>query len=167
MKLKLLALLFSVAVAVAPARAASNAISPDVVVKSVEHEFGGMRHNYFGRNWRVNEQIFMGMGVPNPDKPVADGNILMSGCRRHSCDEKSAIIVTRAGAMLAAGMIYFRCPDDLDKRKPPIDCDFRPYFRIFLKQKNNRPALVQELKRLGGERKVYRRAGKAVSPAVS
>jgi len=144
MKLKILVLVLSAAAA--PARAASRDIPSDVLVKSVEHEFGGMRHNYIGRSWRVNEQIFMGMGVPNPDKTVADGNILISGCRRHSCDEKTAIIVTPAGAMLAAGMIYFRCPDDLDKRKPPVDCDYRPYFRIFLKRKNDRPALVQELK---------------------
>src|SRR5258708_2210594 len=141
----ILPFVFAAVALLAPARAATDDVRWPAVVKTVQHEFGGIRHNYFGRNWRVSEQIIMGLGNPNPTRPIAHGNYLVSGCRPHSCDEKSSLIVTPAGALFAAGMIYLRCRGDMDKRKPLVACDFRPHFRIFMKQKNDRPALVQEL----------------------
>ncbi|HKX64135.1 MAG TPA: hypothetical protein VJM78_02420 [Rhizomicrobium sp.] len=146
MKSKILLFIFSVAAVLTPVWAATDDIPWPAVVKSVRHEFRGIRYNYFGPNWLVNEQIIMGLGIPNPARHVADGNTLVSGCRPHSCDEKSAVIVTPAGAMLAAGLIYLSCDGDLDKKIPAVDCKLRPRLRIFMKQKNDRPALAQELK---------------------
>ena len=146
MKRKILPFVFSAVALLAPARAATDDVPSDALVKSVHREFGGIRHNYFGRRWRVSEQVMMGLGIPNPARHVADGNYLISGCRRHSCDEKSAVIVTPAGAMLAAGLIYLSCDGDLDKRMPAVACALRSHLRIFMKQKNDRTALVQELK---------------------
>ena len=137
MKYKILSLVFAAAALLAPARAATlDHYSPDVA-KSVRLEFGGIRKGYFVPGWRVSDQIMTGLGIPNPTKRLADGNYLISGCRQHSCDEKSALIVTQAGAMLAAGLIHFRCSRQ--------ECDTVPHLTIFMKKKNDRPAFVQEL----------------------
>lgn len=146
MKSKILPFVFSAVALLAPARAATDDVPSDALVKSVHREFGGIRYDYFVPGRRVSKQVMMGLGIPNPARHVADGNILISGCRPHSCDEKSAVIVTPAGAMLAASLIYLSCDGDMDKRRPAVDCKLRPHLRIFIKQKNDRPALVQELK---------------------
>ena len=146
MKSKILPLVFSVSALLAPARAATDGVSSPNIAKSVQQELGAVHGDYFVPNRPVSAQIMMGLGIPNPVRPIADGNLLRSGCRPHSCDEKSAVIVTPAGAMLAAGLIYLSCDGDLDKRRPAVDCKLRPRLRIFMKQKNDRPALVQELK---------------------
>jgi len=146
MNRKILPFVFSAAALLTPAGAATDDVSEPNFVKSIQHEFGAIRHDYFGRRLRLSEQIFREMGIPNPPRPSADGNILISGCRPHSCDEKSSVIVTPAGAMLAAGLIYFSCNGDLDQRKSAVHCELRPHLMIFMKQKNDRPTLVQELK---------------------
>lgn len=138
-------LFFLVAAFLTPAWAAADDVPLTAVGKSVRQEFGSVRHDYFTLA-RVSDQVVMGLGIPNPQKPVADGNVLISGCRRHSCDEKSAVIATPAGLMLAAGLIYFRCPGDMDKTKAAADCKLAPYLKIFVKLKNDRPAFEQELK---------------------
>jgi len=146
MKRKILFFVFSAAALLAPVRAATlDHYSPDVA-KSVRLGFGDIRGDYFVDR-PVSDQIMMGLGIPNPTKSLADGNYLISGCRRHSCDEKSAVIVTAKGATLAAGIIYFRCGGDPVKRPsaPPVDCTLGPHLRIFMKQKNDRPAFAQEL----------------------
>jgi hypothetical protein len=141
MKSKILSFVFSAAALLAPASAATlDRYSPGVA-KSVHQEFGGIRADYF-TSARVSEQIMMGLGIPNPTRSLSDGNSLISGCRRHSCDEKSAIIATPAGTMLAAGMIYFPCSG---KNAAP-DCFKTPQLKLFMEKKNNRPDFVQELK---------------------
>jgi hypothetical protein len=141
MKRKIITLAFLASALSAPGRAATPDLYTPAIAKSVLHEFGGMRRDYFVPGRRVSDQIMMGLGIPDPTKRLADGNYLISGCRQHSCTEKSAVIVTPAGTMLAAGIIYFPCAME----KAAQDCFMTPYLRIFTKKKNDRPAFVQEL----------------------
>jgi len=134
---KILPLVFLVAALAAPVQAATKDVSLPAVGKSLRQAFGGMRHDYFVPGRRVSDQIMMGLGVPNPPRPIADGNSLLSGCRPHSCDEKAAVIVTPAGAMLAAGLIYLGCD------QPTTDCAMAPHLTLFLQQKN--AAFAREL----------------------
>jgi hypothetical protein len=134
---KTLSFAFSAVVFFSAASAAENEVSGPAIAKSIRQEFGRLRGDYYVPGRRVSDQIIMGLGIPNPDRKISDGNVLQSGCRRHSCDEKSAVIVTPAGAMLAAALIHFRCD--------PRDCDSVPHLTMFMKQKNDRPAFVQEL----------------------
>ena len=127
----------------APVWAATDPVPPIALGKSVHREFGGIRHDYFFPG-RVSDQINLGQSIPNPPKLLPEGNTLISGCRVHSCDEKTAVIATGAGVMLAAGMIYLRCvPEKVERAQ---GCKMVTHLRIFLKQKNNRPDFVQELK---------------------
>ncbi|HSS12560.1 MAG TPA: hypothetical protein VLL04_01620 [Rhizomicrobium sp.] len=136
MNRKILSFVFSAIALFAPTGAyALDHYSPQVA-KSVRHEFGGIRQDYF-TSGRVSDQVMMGLGIPDPTKPLTDGNYLISGCRHHNCPEKSAVIVTPAGTMLAAGLIHFRCT--------PRDCDSVPHLTIFMTKRNDRPAFVQEL----------------------
>ena len=141
MKRKILSFVFSAMALLTPAGAVADEASDEAVGKSIRQEFGILRGNYFVRGRRVSDQIMMGLGIPNPERKISDGNFLLSGCRRHDCPEKSAVIVTPTDAMLAASMIYFPC--SMEKAAP--DCFKTPHLRIFMKKKNDRPAFVQEL----------------------
>jgi hypothetical protein len=146
MKCKTLSFVFSAIALLSLAKAAADEVSHPAVAKSIRQEFGTLRGDYFVDRL-VSDQIIMGLGIPNPERKISDGIFLQSGCRRHSCDEKSAVIVTAKGAMLAAGMIYLRCGGDPVERPyaPPVSCTLAPHLRIFMKEKNDRPAFVQEL----------------------
>ena len=123
-----------------PAWAATDGAPP--LAKAVRQALGSVRGDYFVPNRPVSAQILMGLGVPDPVKHIADGNDLLSGCRPHSCDEKASVIVTPAGAMLAAGLIYFRC----DPPGASKDCAPGPHLAIFLKRNDDRPTLARELR---------------------
>lgn len=141
MKRKIPPFVFSAIALLSPAKIAADEVSHPAVGKSIRQELGNLRGDYFVRGGGVSDQIIMGLGIPNPEKKISDGNFLQSGCRRHSCDEKSAVIVTPAGTMLAAGMIYSPC--SVNNAAP--DCFMTVHLKIFMKKKNNRPAFVQEL----------------------
>ena len=83
---KILPLAFSAIAFSPPARAATPDLYTPAVSKSVDLEFGDIRRDYFVRGRRVSDQIMMGLGIPNPPKLLPEGNTLISGCRRHSCD---------------------------------------------------------------------------------
>ena len=140
MKCKTLSFVFSAVALMSLAKAAADEVSHPAVAKSIRQEFGTLRGDYFVDRL-VSDQIIMGLGIPNPERKISDGIFLQSGCRRHSCDEKSAVIVTPAGTMLAAGMIYSPC--SVEKAAP--DCFKISYLKIFMKKKNDRPVFVQEL----------------------
>jgi hypothetical protein len=141
-------ILFAIA-ALTTASAATGGVSLPAVFRSVRHEFGGARGGYFVPNRLVSEQVIMGMGIPSPTRHLADGNYLVSGCRRHSCDEKAAVIVTPVGVILAAGLINFHCYRNAPKHNPaPVraaGCDHDPRLTVIVRQKNNQPVLTQEL----------------------
>ena len=128
--------------------AAAEASSPDIF-PSVRDELKGVSGSYFLPDKPVSEQIFMGLGIPSPTKKLADGNLLVSGCRPHSCDEKAAVIVTPAGKLLMAGLIHFHCHRDAVKQNAKstgaTSCDRDPRLTVFVKQKNNQPEFTREL----------------------
>lgn len=71
---------------------------------------GAARGNYLAANTSLAEQLHLALGGP-PDEPrrLADGNWLFTACRAHSCMEKGAIVVDARGAIVAAGLLNFRC----------------------------------------------------------
>jgi hypothetical protein len=150
-----LSILLAAMTPVAAAGEGAQALSRSAIFKATLHEVGGMRGNYFGPGWYVIDQLMKGQSGP-PDKTVTlpDGNFMVSGCRFHSCDEKSAIILTAEPKMLAAGLINFHCRLDRTKPRghrihPPTTCDdvdHPPTLTIFVKKKNERPELTQPLK---------------------
>lgn len=54
--------------------------------------------------------IIAALGGP-PDEPqvLANGHVLMSACRPHSCAEKAGVIVDDEGDVEAAGLVHFNC----------------------------------------------------------
>lgn len=149
-KAGILPCIFFVAAYLATANAATEKVSMPAVYRSVQHEFGSDRGSYFVPDKPVSEQIIMGLGIPNPTVPLAEGNYLVSGCRPHSCDEKAAVIVTPTGMILMAGLINFHCHRDVAKNSPTpagaVICEHDPRLTVLVTRKNNQPALAQELR---------------------
>lgn len=120
------------------------------VYKSVRHEFGSIRGSYFIPDKLVSEQIIMGLGIPNPIVRLVDGNYLISGCRPHSCDEKTAVIVTSASTVLIAGLINFHCHRDTTKANSAsakaVICERDPRLTVLVTRENRQPVLTQELR---------------------
>jgi hypothetical protein len=113
------------------------------LVQSVKANLGDLRGSYFDQNRLISEQIFMGNGIPEAPNQratlLADGKVLLAGCRHHSCDEKGAIVATPEGTMLAAGLINYRCIfDELIDRF----CQRHPRLTIFVKYANDRPEIT-------------------------
>lgn len=79
----------------------------------------------------ISWQVFEGLGMAPPyARALPDGRRLLWGCRRHSCDEKGAVIVSPEGEVEAAALIHARCrftafPVRLSEawRKSNYDCD--------------------------------------------
>ena len=69
-------------------------------------------------------------GPPEPDASLAQGWRLESGCRRHSCDEKAALLWDATGKLRAAALIHFSCsaPGLLPPGERP--CDVEPTLTI-------------------------------------
>ena len=129
-----------------PPAVASDGDSPDfkmsTMVKSLRHCLGSMRGSYLNPGARVSDQILESMGIPNKTTRLPDGNFLLSGCRVHSCDEKSAIIATPEGAVVAAGLIHFQCHM---ARRGIVDCADAPHLTLFVKPNSDRDVLSGEL----------------------
>jgi len=116
--------------------------------KAIDKEIGPARGKYLGRGGLVSDQIGMALGHPWPTRQLADGNYLVSGCRPHDCPEKGAVVATPTGAVLAAGLINFPCA--MDRKVAGIVCKkydtAPPVLTVFLRKKNNRPAILRDLK---------------------
>ena len=108
---------------------------------SLRQQVGKLRGTYFYKGLVVH-QIGDGWAIPDPTIRLKDGNYLMSGCRRHYCPEKSAIIVRPNGTVVAAGLINFRCAYDPHPRK---DCVYRPRMTIFVQAANDDPDKLKPL----------------------
>jgi len=152
MKLGILSGVFLITISLVAAAAPAKEPSGPAVFKAVLHEVRGMRGNYLGPGWYVIDQLMEGQNTPYPTVTLPDGNFLISGCRRHSCDlEKSAVIVTPEPEMLAAGLINFHCRPDPTKPRGhrihrPTTCDDESRLTIFVKKKNNKSELTQVLR---------------------
>ncbi len=112
-----------------------------MIYKSAKQFFGLRKGNYFVQGRLLSDQVFIGMEIPDPVLRLADGNYLESGCRRHSCDEKGALIVTPAGKILAAGLITFHC-GRISVHE--VSCD--PQLTMFVKETSDQSMLLHELK---------------------
>ncbi|MGD0193180.1 MAG: hypothetical protein ABSD74_20790 [Rhizomicrobium sp.] len=133
-------LLLALLIGAAPAALAA-AETTDPTYASLNRDFGHLKGNYVGTiKWPVSRQIEECLTVPDDNKTaLADGNTLVSGCRRHDCEEKAAVITGHDGKELAAGLINFHCT------RSSVNCDDAPHLSIFVKRKNLGPALVSEL----------------------
>lgn len=155
MKTAILSGAFLAMAALAADGAPAKAPSGPAVFKAVLHEVRGMRGNYFGPGWYVIDQLMEGQNTIVDTDTLPDGNFMLSGCRRHSCTEKSALIVTPEPKFLAAGLINFHCRPDHTVPQGhsihiPATCDDDPTLTIFVKKKNERPELIQPLKDWAG-----------------
>jgi hypothetical protein len=119
-----------------------------VLAKAIRKEFGSARGDYFVFGGLVSAQVGMGFGNSDPTRRLGDGNYLVSGCRHQSCDEKAAVIATPAGAVLAAGLINFPCV--FHRKVTGVECRKNstdpPVLTVFVKKRNNQPAILQDLK---------------------
>lgn len=89
--------------------ASSVGSADDHVLDAVGAFFGEMRGGYFVHDWTVARQVVAGLGVPDRVSGVAQGELMVSGCRPGSCGEKAAVIVRPSGEVLAAALISHRC----------------------------------------------------------
>ena len=117
-------------------------IPMQVLVKSLRRDFGAMRGSYLMPDALVSEQILESMGVPDQTFGLSDGNYLVSGCRVHSCDEKSAIIANSDGTPMASALIHFHCHV---AKHGVVNCDVSPRLTLFLKPSSDQVLLSQEL----------------------
>lgn len=128
---------------------AAVAAEPDwkVAVDSVERVVAGRPGGFFYKRGSLFEHIFAGMSVPdNGRRPSAlpDGNYMFSGCRRHFCPEKSAIVASPSGEMLAAGLMHF--PGCQDKDPITVCVGVPPVVTIFLRRSHKDERLAQHLR---------------------
>lgn len=76
-------------------------------------------------------------GPPGPRVLLGDGTRLLSGCRRHSCDEKVAVVLSPRDEVLAVGLVHFRCrlagPHDPRRRHQRTECDEDQTLTLFLR----------------------------------
>lgn len=101
------------------------------------------RGDYIIRNGRIRDQIGEGLSLGASRTVLSDGRLLLDGCRVHSCTEKAAVIVSKAGRAEAAALIDFACPYQPDRRKratkePQVVCrkEDDPRLTIFLPRDN-------------------------------
>ncbi|MET0273564.1 MAG: hypothetical protein ABW360_11295 [Phenylobacterium sp.] len=90
-------------------------------------------------------QVDEAMSGPPGDMLVFDDSARMLwACRLHSCDEKGAVVLSRANKVQAVGLINFHCRfigDAVDMRKPPrlrkSTCDSFPTVTTFVRRVDN------------------------------
>lgn len=110
----------------------------------------------------LEEQVFEGLGVAPPSaRQLDNGRRLLWGCRRHSCSEMAAIVVSPDGKVEAAALIHARChfttsPVRRDRvwRKSNYDCTIDPMtLTVFLHVDQTwRPAFERWAEAMTGER---------------
>jgi hypothetical protein len=74
------------------------------------------------------------MSIGSRTVRLDDGRLLVSGCRYHSCPEKSAVLTTPAGVPFAAALINWHCAEH---------CSDEPFLTVFVTRESNQPAIVK------------------------
>lgn len=115
---------------VARLRYAQDGVSRDYDWRSVERFLPNRTGDFILPYRTIAEQVSDGLGVaPLEARALPDGRRLLWGCRRHSCDEKSALVVSPDGKVEAVAMIHARCrfategDARLAARRRAIACD--------------------------------------------
>ena len=90
------------------------------------------------------------MQIPDGTPAEVDGHTLIAGCRPHSCDEKSAVLIDHASHHVQAiGIRHFHCSQG---PAGPVACERDPTLLMVRVQragqgKGNEPMLRQQLER--------------------
>lgn len=140
----LLSCLTSAAIAAEPSLKAAFA--------STERLTKGQPGGYFYKGGTLSDHIWEGMTVPDNNyhpTVLADGNYIFFGWRRHSAQEKSAIVVTESGEMLAAAVMHYPGCIDKDPKTPctTVNADLvLPVVTIFLRRSRQDEKLAQHLR---------------------
>lgn len=114
---------------------------------STERLTKGQKGGYFYKGDTLYYHIAEGMTVPEKNyRPtaLADGNYIFSGFRQHSAEEKSVVVATASGEMLAAGLMHFPGCQDND---PKTACtNVPPVVTIFQRRSRQDEKLAQHLR---------------------
>jgi hypothetical protein len=86
------------------------------------------------------------MGIRFADARLEDQNLLLSGCRPHSCNEKGALIIDATGQILGAGLINPHCG-----RAGHPRCEFAATLTVFVKNIDGRDSIVRALEQWASE----------------
>jgi hypothetical protein len=83
------------------------------VWSQIEGYAGDDMRDLFTESMSVAKQLRRGTAMPDQETQPEDGArvgpgwVFLTGCRPHYCPEKAAVVATRDGAPLAAGVIYY------------------------------------------------------------
>lgn len=104
----------------------------------------GARGRYFLRGSKlVQDNAWEGLTGPhNEDKVLSPYGLILSGCRRHSCDERSAILLGRSGDIEAIGLINFVC----GARRTAVCVDRPPRVAVFLKHSPKSALFLRQIR---------------------
>jgi hypothetical protein len=109
---------------------------------SLDKFLGARRGGYIGRpeelvRLQVREAL---SGPPDQSLLLEDGARILSGCRLHSCDEKAAVVLSRANEVQAVGLVSSQCRfvgSPSERRKPPrkrkVECDTHSTLTLFVR----------------------------------
>lgn len=90
---------------------ANQLIWDDSFKLHIDEYFGSNQKQYFWSNATISEQVKAGFGgVPDQVKALGDKIYIVSACRHHSCDEKSAYVTN--GDLELFAVISYLCESD-------------------------------------------------------
>ena len=115
-----------------------------VLVKAANAILGDRKGDFSYPGEPTADALVETTGVPRELREVAPHIYFISGCRPHSCDEKSASLVDLDdGRLLVSGLRNFHCRAGSKGTGPSTECDGQPRLTIFVYQ--TKPAVAQRL----------------------
>jgi len=125
---------------ISPFNNANDLIWDDRFSSHIEKFFGDKRDTYFWENGTIAEQFQVGLGGPPNDVVlVAEKTFIVSACRLHSCDEKSAYIANKKYELFA--VLAYLCTDENGK----TDRCYAGQLVIFYRNEEAKEALEEYL----------------------
>jgi hypothetical protein len=85
-------------------------------------------------------------GPPDQPKRLGNGNYLFTGCMAHSCPNKGAVILTRAGRIVALGML------DYDDGQRGVETVSLPVLAIIVHRRTPLRGVAEPLKSWASQR---------------
>lgn len=144
--------------AAAGAAPATEQAVREAVVREAVFQFAGQRIDSYQPDAELADAVLELMGGPPDGFDSGEPLPIVSGCRRHSCMEKSAAILDPAlNELLAVGLRHFRCrkpPADAGKDSPRVVCDTDPTYTLIVLQRRAgfaaEEAALQRLRKWAG-----------------